>query len=159
MSEQYNPPQSYVDNVNRSDSGVSGAMIDAMSGTKPWVLLVAIVMIIVAVFMGFATIGMVGASLSGMSAYGPSAGVMLIAVFFYLTGTIVTILLAVFLLKYNGAIGRLLYSSSTKDLEDALYAQRAYWKTVGIITIVWLVLMVLGVIFSIMAPAIMMNRF
>lgn len=47
MNNQYDPPQSNVaDGARSNTSGITTTMIDAMRGTKPWVLLIGIVLII-----------------------------------------------------------------------------------------------------------------
>ena len=72
MDNQYNPPQSNVDDVNLTNAqGISNSMIDSMRGTKPWVLLIGIVLIIGAVFMVLGTIGIFIAGAVGAGAAGP----------------------------------------------------------------------------------------
>ena len=52
MNDQYNPPKAEVGSVNRATgTGLTTEMIDAMRGTKPWVLLIGIVLMISAGFM------------------------------------------------------------------------------------------------------------
>ena len=44
MDNQYAPPQSNVADGNRANAaGITTRMIEAMSGTKPWVLLIGVV--------------------------------------------------------------------------------------------------------------------
>ena len=151
MNNQYEPPQSDVAGVNRTnDAGITDEMIDAMRGTKPWVLLIGIVLIISAAFMLIGTIGIMIASTVGMAAAeaGPLIGV---AVMYGVMG-IIYVMMGVYLFKYSSAIGRLLQSVSVIDMEEALQSQRKFWKIAGIITAVMLVLMVLGFIAAIAIP-------
>ena len=50
--------------------------------------------------------------------------------------------------KYASAIARLRFSQSMADLEDALDQQRAFWKFVGIMTLIltvlWIFLLIQG---------------
>ena len=153
MNNQYAPPQSDVADGSRANpAGVTNTMIDAMRGTKPWVLLIGIVLFISAAFMLLATLGMVGAGALGMAEMGAESGMLLgIGAMYALMG-IIYILMGVYLIKYSSAIGRLLQSVSVIDLEEALISQRKFWKIAGIITAVMLVLMVIGIIAAMAIP-------
>ncbi len=158
MSNQYAPPQSDVADVNRQNtSGLTSTMIDAMRGTKPWVLLIGIVLIISAVFMVLGTFGMFMAGTLGLGTQGPEAAAMLGVGGMYALMSLIYILMGVYLFKYSSAIGRLLQSSSVMDMEDALHSQRKFWKVAGVITAIMLVLMVLGIIAAIAIPILTMS--
>ncbi len=158
MNNQYDPPQSNVADVNRSNnSGVSNSMIDAMRGTKPWVLLIGIVLIISSIFMILGTIGMIVASAVGMASMGAEAGAILGIGIVYAVMSLIYIMMGIYLFKYSSAIGRLLQSASMIDMEDALDSQRKFWKIAGIITAVMLVLMVLGFIAAMIIPFLTMT--
>jgi hypothetical protein len=47
------------------------------------------------------------------------------------------------LTKFGGAIGRLMQSRATPDLDAALEQQKSFWKFAGITTIVMIVLYIL----------------
>jgi len=112
MNNQYEPPQSNVEGANRSNTaGITTIMIDAMRGTKPWVLLIGIVLIISAVLMIFATIGIIVASFIGIDALGPEAGVLVGVAVLYGLMSLIYIMMGIYLFKYSSAIGRLLQST------------------------------------------------
>lgn len=158
MDNQYAPPQSNVADGNRANAaGITTSMIDAMSGTKPWVLLIGIVLFISAAFMMLATLGMLGAGALGMAQMGVESGVMLGVGAMYGVMGIIYIMMGVYLIKYSSAIGRLLQSASVVDMEDALNAQRKFWKIAGIITALMLVLMVIGFIAAMAIPFLAMG--
>ena len=153
MNSQYDPPRSNVADVNRTNAaGITDTMIDAMRGTKPWVLLIGIVLIISAVFMILGTLGIIVASTIGMASLGAEAGAILGIGVVYALMSIIYIMMGIYLFKYSSAIGRLLQSANVIDMEEALDSQRKFWKIVGIITAVMLVLMVLGFIAAIAIP-------
>ena len=153
MTNQYNPPLSNVADVSRpSTAGITDTMLDAMRGTKPWVLLIGIVLIISAVFMVLGTFGIMMAGTIGKEALGTEAGALLGVGAMYAVMSIIYIMMGIYLFKYSSAIGRLLDSSSAVDMEEALNSQRKFWKVAGIITAVMLVLMVLGIIAAIAMP-------
>ncbi len=153
MNNQYDPPRSNVEDVNRSNAaGITTTMIDAMRGTKPWVLLIGIVLIISSIFMILGTLGMIIAGAIGMGAEGPQAGAFLGIGVMYGVMSLIYVMMGVYLFKYSSAIGRLLQSASSVDMEEALNSQRKFWKIAGIITVVFLVLMVIGFIAAMMIP-------
>lgn len=153
MANHYAAPQSDVSDVNNAASGgLTSNMINAMRGTKPWVLLIGIVMIIGAVFLVFGTIGVFFAATVGMATAGPQGGMFMGIGAMYALMSIIYIALAVYLLKYSSAIGRLLHSTNAIDMEDALDSQRKFWKLAGILTLVMIVVSVLGFLAAIIIP-------
>lgn len=159
MSNHYAPPQSEVADVGPSGAGgITGSMLDAMRGTKPWVLLIGIVLLISAVFMVLGTFGMMVAGSVGMKQVGAESGAIMGIAAMYAVMSIIYILMGVYLFKYSSAIGRLLLSSSVADMEDALNSQRKFWRIAGIVTAIMLVLMVLGIVAAIAIPIMTMGR-
>jgi Family of unknown function (DUF5362) len=158
MQNQYAPPRAAVADVNRSgSSGVTDTMIEAMRGTKPWVMLIGVVMVILAIFMFLGTVGILIGGAMGMSQAGPEAGALLaVGVMYGLMG-VIYLVLGIYLIKYSTAIGRFVQSASVVDMEDSLVSQRKFWKLSGILTLVMIVLMVVGMIAVIAIPALMMG--
>jgi hypothetical protein len=60
---------------------------------------------------------------------------------------------ALFLGRYASRIGNLAASSRTEDLENALDAQKSFWKFMGILTSIVLVLYLLLIIVAIIGGA------
>ena len=158
MSNQYAPPQSNVADMNRTNAGgITASMLEAMRGTKPWVLLIGIVLVISAVFMLLGTLGMIAASALGMAGMGPETGALLGVGAMYALMSLIYIMMGIYLFKYSSAIGRLLVSASAVDMEEALDSQRKFWKVAGIITAIMLVMMVIGIIAAIALPILTMS--
>ena len=154
MNNHYAPPQSELADVNRnSTSGVSNAMIEAMRGTKPWVLLIGIVLIVTSSFMIIGSLGVFVASTIHLKTKTSPPGSALAGIgVMYAVMSVIYIFMAVYLIKYSSAIGRLLHSASATDMEEALVAQRKFWRLAGIITAVMLVVMVIGMLAAIIIP-------
>src|SRR5207244_11902494 len=57
MANQYAPPQANVDDVTPGGGSITARMVDAMRGTKPWGLLIGILLFVGA---AFSVIGGVG---------------------------------------------------------------------------------------------------
>lgn len=161
MTNHYAPPQANVDDVTPAGQAITGEMIEALRGTKGWVLLAGILTLIGAAFMVLGGIGMLfGSAFMGTAGGGgaPPAAVMAGMGAAYLIFAVIYIFPGWFLIKYSSAIGRLLGSGQARDLEDALHQQRKFWKLIGILIIVMLVFVVLGIIAAITLPALMLAR-
>lgn len=159
MNNQYAPPQSNVADGSYSNAAaISNTMIEAMGGTKPWVLLIGVVLFISAAFMLLGTLGMVGAGSLGMAQMGVESGVIVGIGAMYGLMSVIYIMMGIYLIKYSSAIGRLLQSASAVDMEEALIAQRKFWKIAGIITAVMLVVMLIGIVAAIVIPFLTMAR-
>ena len=158
MNNQYEPPSSHVADVNQANAeGITTLMIEALRGTKPWVLLIGIVLVITAVFMVFGTFGIFAASTMKMGAEGPGAGAMLGIGAMYAIMSVVYLMLGIYLFKYSSAIGRLLESSSVANMEVALNSQRKFWKLSGLLTAIMLIVMIVGFIAAIAIPMLGMS--
>jgi hypothetical protein len=153
MNNQYEPPQSHVaDVIHTNDEGITTLMIEAMRRTKPWVLLIGIVLIITAAFMILGTLGVFAASTISLGAEGPEAGAMLGVGVMYAIMSAIYLMLGIYLLKFSSAIGRLVESASVIDMEETLDSQRKFWKLAGILTAVMLVVMIIGFVAAIAIP-------
>jgi hypothetical protein len=86
----------------------------------------------------------------------PPAAVFLGMGLGYLVFAVLYVFPGWFLIKYSSAIGRLVNSGQSSDMENALQQQRKFWKFVGVLFIVIMVMFVLGMIVAIAFPAYMM---
>ena len=127
MRDPYAAPQSSIE--------ISEGIVDALRSTRPWVLFIAILLGLctLAMFGGGAVIALGG--VLGVAA-GGSEGVVLLgmAVFYMLLGC-VYVLPAWWLVSYFRAIGGVVAFQDTEHVERALLAQRNFWRGVGVLTI------------------------
>lgn len=136
-SDSYND-RSGVDR-DASSAEVSGRTIDMLKQTGPWVRLIGLLMWIGVVFMAIATIFIIGASvLAGAGPEGMIGGLVMGVFYGFLT--FVYWLMAKSLTGYSKRINALTASESVIDLEDAMEAQKTFWKTAGIVTAVTLII-------------------
>jgi hypothetical protein len=122
-------------------AGISELALDMLRQTRPWVLFLGILSFIAAGLMLLAGIFMAiaGAVASAATSSPMSAVVGLV----YIPLGVVYVYPGLKLVKYGGAIGRLMQTRSAADLEDALGQQKSMWKFSGIAAIVMIVLYVL----------------
>ena len=135
------------------DAVATDAMLAALAATRPWVHLVSVLL-----FIG-AGLGMLAALISmlavGHAPGGPPAvlvgGVQVLACLLYLVP-------ARYLYSYAGALGSFLQGGAVAELEAALDHQKSFWKFVGILTLISMVLAVLGIVAAILIPALFAGR-
>ena len=157
MSNHYAPPRSEVADVGVAGGAITGEMIEAMRGTKPWVMLIGILMLVGAAFTVFAGLAMIfGGSMMSRGPAGAPPTVLLTGMgAAYLLLSLIYVFLGLYLVKYSSAIGRLLNSGQSAEMEGALEQQRKFWKLAGVLAVVGLVFVVLGIIAAIAIPSYM----
>ncbi len=122
-----------------SEGVVTTKIVRAMQGTKPWVMFFAVLN-----FIGAGMYGLI--ALISLAGIGQSAAGALISFVFLGAYAGIFGFIGFLLLTYAKAAGAFVRTRSLPQLEKALDAQKNFWKTVGILAIVGLVLSVLAVI-------------
>ena len=130
---------------------VSENMINSLNATRPWVKFLAILGF---VFTGLAVLGGLGmmAAFSAMPAnkgmpgfFGPVLGII-----YLLMGVFMYLIPCIYLLRYGQAIDGI-PSTGQAALETALEKQKSFWKYMGILAIVMIVLYVVLILVVIAA--------
>lgn len=134
-----------------SQEAVSAAVIDQLGRTRGWVMFFSVMLWIGAVFLLLGGIFMVGMGLvAGASSamgqelskeFGAVGGVAVIGVIYFVMA-VFYIYPAMKLGKYASRIRDLAAVPSEQNLVAALNEQRAFWKYVGVFTIVMIALYV-----------------
>lgn len=120
----------------------------ALAGTKPWVRLCSILLFVSAALM-IVVGGLAG--VMGAVALGGGAETAVLAIVYPLMG-LLYLIPALYLFRYATRIGDYLTGGQDVQLELALDAQRSFWKFVGILSVIMIVLAVLGIIAAIAIP-------
>jgi hypothetical protein len=133
------PPQAPY--AGATSAGISELALELLRQTRPWVIFMGILM-----FIGSALMLLLGVGMAIMGAVAASAtknpSTALIG-FVYIPLGLVYIYPGLKLVKYGSAIGRLMETRASTDLEDALLQQKSLWKFSGISAIVMIVLYIL----------------
>jgi hypothetical protein len=139
-------------NAAPASRGITSSMIECLEQTRPWVRLLSILGFVGAVFMVLAALLMIVVGGAGMvpgmggGGAGGMGGVVLGLV--YLLLALLYIFPSYFLFRYAGAI-----SSMDRDvvggMERALAAQKSFWRFVGIVSLVYLVLILVFIGFMV----------
>ncbi len=138
---------------------VPDSVISLFEATQPWVRLVGIslrIFGVLAIIGGacMCLIGVMGMAMGGGGGggfgMGPFEGGLAVALgLVYILFAFLYIVPSGFLLKYAASIRALSDSDSFDDLEDAVGFQKSFWKFIGIITVIYIVLIglyILGIL-------------
>lgn len=132
---------------------LSAAMLDSLAKTRPWVKFLAI--------LGFVMVGLLFLVTLGMGGYGTwlfldgkREGAMVAGIaLFYLVIGVVYIFPSRYLWRYASSIGEAMEApSKTHAVEAALAHQKSFWKFVGIVSLISILLYIPGVIAAIAIP-------
>jgi hypothetical protein len=111
----------------------------ALAQTRPWVLFLAVLGSLASAITGLAAIGTLVAGLLY------DLWILILALCY---GTIcaLSIALSTYLFVYARRIRDFLFGNRLRDLEAALFAQRGFWRLVGIVAALYVLLVVLFLI-------------
>ncbi len=142
MSENpYQPPKS-TSVWDDSDSADEDPKFDRVAGalvqTRPWVRFISVMMFIGSGFMvlaglALAVVGLAGAGAAPQRAVGVALGVG------YVVMSLIYIIPAVFLWRYADRINAFARERSTGALASALEVQKSFWKFIGVLILIVMV--------------------
>jgi len=160
----YTPPASTVaDRYGSMNGAVTPGILEQLRRTRPWVLLVAIVFLIFALLMILIGVAMLagGSTFMGsspeMQAIGGTGMIQGMGVGYILMSLLFYLLPSILLFRYAGAISKAVNSADASEAEIAISRQASFWKFVGIIVLIGIVLTIIGIIAAIAIPAMMMG--
>jgi hypothetical protein len=114
---------------------VSELAVDLLRQTRPWVMFLSILAFIGSALMLLLGLMMVGIGMMA-AASGPEKAIQSLVGLVYLPMGALYIYPGIKMWAYGSAIGRLVTSRTTEDLEAALRQQKSFWKFSGIAAIV-----------------------
>lgn len=120
---------------------------DILRRTQPWVRLMAIMS-----FISVALMALSGLAVGAMGLFSGEPGMAVLVVIYPLMG-LLYLFPGIYLTRYASRIGGYVANPQTIQLELALDAQRAFWKFVGVLTVVAIAISILGIGAAIMIPA------
>ncbi len=128
---------------------VTAGMMDSMRSIKPWTKFLAV--------LGFVFVGLMvllGAGFMLFASMFPHQKNMFPSFmgFLYILFSILYFVPAFYLYKYSSAIADFLRSNGAGDLESALSYQKSFWKFVGILTLIGILLAILAIAAAIIIP-------
>jgi membrane-anchored glycerophosphoryl diester phosphodiesterase (GDPDase) len=141
----YSPP---VPPSGGGHSTITHNMVEALQRTKPWVRFMSVIMFILLALMILGALAMLVGGLVGMGRMGARGGLpMAAASLLYVLIAILYAPPAIFLWKYASNIASMAENQAW-GMEQALRSQKSFWKYVGILTLV--VMVVYAIILAVM---------
>lgn len=148
-TDPYAAPAASQIYANENIGQITQEVIEQLTRTKPWVRLMSVLMFLGAGFMLLAAAGMgIAGSIGSLRQSGntfTSMGFGIGMAVVYVIMAALYIYPALKLWKYAGRIGSLAMTRNVMDLESALNEQRAFWKFVGLMTLIGIALYVVAI--------------
>ncbi len=142
-----------TEQVQSTEVKITNHMINSMRSTKPWIRLLSVLGFIAVAFGVFMGIFM----MAGGSLFPQTGGVY--PTFFkgiiQILVSLLYIFPAMYLFKYSSAIGSFLHNRREIDMESALLYQKSFWKFVGIVSLILVIVSIIGIIAAIVIPLVM----
>jgi Family of unknown function (DUF5362) len=132
-----------------ADPARPDGVADILRRTQPWVRLMAIML-----FISVGLMVLCGLAVGAMGVFSGEPGMAALMVIYPLMG-LLYLFPGIYLTRYASHIGGYVANLQTVQLELALDAQRAFWKFIGILTIIAIGLSLLGIAAAIMIPALL----
>jgi hypothetical protein len=145
----YQAPTSAYDtgytNYGSPGGVVSERTVAALRKTRPWVMFIGVVTMVLAGF------SMLAALVSMFESVGAGIGMVF--------GTALYLLPAVALIRYGSAINKVLHGGGTAELEQAMEAQASVWQILGIFMLLTVVMLAIMLVFVVALGAAFSNAF
>ena len=127
------------------DFQVSDNMLESLRATRPWVKFLAILGFIACALMALGSLAFLGGAskMPGpMAGFGPVMGVV------YLLFVLLYFFPCLYLYRYAKAIARI-PEAGAAAMEEALAKQKSFWRFIGILTAIVLVLELIFIVFGV----------
>jgi hypothetical protein len=122
--------------------------MDMLRATRPWVRLFSILIFLGAALMLLVAVIMIIGAVAVSTRAGAAGVAPLIMAVFFVAGALLYLMPAVYLSRYASKIAELDAMKREDVLEQAMEAQKSFWKFIGILTAIMICLQLLGVIAS-----------
>jgi hypothetical protein len=156
IDEEQSVNDSKTDVNRKADKALLNYIKNTLRATRPWTRLLAILgFIMAAITLLSGTAMIIGRNVIPAVAGKPPpvlTGVVTAAT------SIVYLVPSIWLLKYSSAITRFLDGGGAVELANALVYQKSFWKFIGIITLVSIMLAVFGILAAVVVPTLLFFR-
>ena len=134
---------------------ITGSMVDSMRSTRPWTMFLSVLG-----FIGAGLFLIIGIVMLFMRAL-PRQDAQLANAFMgvmYIVFAVVYCFPSLYLFKYSNFVKLFYQSKNEGHLESALSYQKSFWKFVGILSIITIVISILGIIAAILIPLLISQK-
>jgi len=143
MDNPYETTSEGGDFVGNSDKlSANAAAQHYLFSSKGWVRFLSVLGFI---SFAFTLIGVLGT----LAIIGKIGGFGVVSFLMMAIASFITFLLSMRLSKFASSIGRMQLTQNPAELEIAMIEQMKFWKLLGILTLIWVILSVIGLISAI----------
>ena len=149
------PPKTPGTGVDKNRA-VLNYIMNSLRATKPWTRLISVLGFIgtgLTVLVGLGII--LGRNFLPVS---PKAPPLLFLGIFYILTSVLYLIPSIWLSKYSSAIASFLKRGDSVQLGKAIAYQKSFWKFVGILVLISIVLAIVGIIAAILIPTFLAFR-
>ncbi len=149
------PPGAKAASVDKNRA-ILNYIMNSLRATKPWTRLLSILGFIgtgLTVLMGLGI--MVGENFIPISPKAPPLAYLGI---FYILTSVFYLIPSIWLSKYSSAIDSFLKGGDAVQLGNAIAYQKSFWKFIGILVLVSIVIAILGILAAILIPTFLAFR-
>jgi hypothetical protein len=136
-----------------SEAKITDHMVNSVRSTKPWTRFLSILGFIAVAFMLVFGILMMVVKNILPQANGDFPVVLMGLM--YILMSLFYLFPSMYLFKYSSAVDRFLLSGRESEMESALSYQKSFWKFVGILSLIMIIIAILGIIAAIIIPLIL----
>jgi len=155
-SEGQDVNESRPDMNPKTDRAMLNYINNALRATRPWTRLLSIlgfIFVAVSILSGLALF--FGRRFLPAAAETPP---LLLTGIINIAASIFYLIPSIWLFKYSSAISRFLGGGGAIELGNALTYQKSFWKFVGIITLIVIIIAIVGILAAIFIPTLLMFR-
>ncbi len=149
------PPETPGTGVDKNRA-VLNYIMNSLRATKPWTRLISVLG-----FIGTGLTVLVGLGIvlgRNFLPVSPKAPPLLFLGIFYILTSVLYLIPSIWLSKYSSAIASFLKRGDSVQLGNAIAYQKSFWKFVGILVLVSIVLAIVGIIAAILIPTFLAFR-
>jgi hypothetical protein len=142
-----------------ASSTITSSMVESLRQTKPWVRFLSILgfisvglMVLAGLFMMLS--GIIGGTMARSMGGAVGGAPILLMGMLYLLFAVLYIFPSLFLFRYASSIARMQSGETVSGMEEALAAQRSFWRFAGILAAIVMVLYLLLILFFIVVAVV-----
>ena len=149
MGQDVPEPREAKDTSVDKNKAILNYIMSSLRATKPWTRLLSILGFIgtgLTILVGLGL--MVGGNFIPISPQAPPWAFLGLGIFYLLT-SVFCLVPSIWLSKYSAAIASFLKRGDSAQLGKAMAYQKSFWKFVGILTLVFIAIAILGILAAI----------
>ena len=151
MGRDAPPPEAQDTGVNKNRA-ILNYIMKSLRATKPWTRFLSILGFIgtcISILVGLGI--MMGGRFIPIPPEAPPLILIYVGIFFILA-SVLYLIPSIWLSRYSSAIDSFLKRGDSLQLGNAIAYQKSFWKFIGIVVLIFIIIAILGIIAAILIP-------